>query len=391
MLKIPAFILSLFLCLAAIWIVVPAPAYNIWLFSVAASEWSLWLGAIALIAIILSVCVPLFGKGGKLWIASLIISSFALIFSIYPFFSVWQLANRENVSLSFGEYFSGLRNENSSNNDFTTQTFANVDGKNLQFSVYLPTKKNENNGASIVVIHGGSWNAGEKDDFLQWNSWLAANGFTVFDIDYRLAPQPNYLTATADVKCAVLQIKQRREEFNISPDRIALFGRSAGAHLALLAAYSADDPHLPPSCAEKKQNENVRAVVSFYAPVDLIWAFDNTANDYVIDGQKKLANFLGGNPHNSNEIRERFILASPTTHVSAKSPPTLLVHGGHDQLVRSENMQFLDAKLNENKIPHKTIFIPYAQHGFDYNFHGWGSQIIKPVMLDFFSKNTSLN
>ena len=388
MLKITIFILSLTAILAAIWIIIPAPAYNVWLFSVAASEWSLWIGVISLIAIAVSSFVLLSESGGKLWIASLLFSIIALVISVYPFLSVRQLAQRENVSLSFGEYFSRFKNADNSEKEFTTKTFTKIDGKNLEFDVYLPTAKNINNGASIVVIHGGSWNAGERNDFPNWNKWLAANGFTVFDIDYRLAPQPNYLTANGDVKCAVLQIKKRSQEFNISPERIALLGRSAGGHLALLAAYSAENENLPPSCSISEQSEKVRAVVSFYAPTDLLWAFDNTANEFVIDGKEKLSNFLGGSPHESKEIRERYILASPTTHISNGSPPTLLIHGGRDQLVRSENMQFADEKLNRNKILHETIFIPYAQHGFDYNFHGWGSQITKEIMLDFLGENT---
>ncbi|MGI8787855.1 MAG: alpha/beta hydrolase [Pyrinomonadaceae bacterium] len=391
MLKTLSLILSLTVFLAAIWIIIPAPAYFIWLFSVAASEWSLWIAALALTAIIFSVCIPISGGDGKLWIVSLIVSSVALVISLYPFFSIRHLANEQNVSLSIGEYFSGSRNDDSSDRDFTTRIFVEIDGKDVQLDVYSPTVLNENKGAAVVVIHGGSWNAGSRNDFPQWNRWLAANGFTVFDIDYRLAPQPNYLSSTGDVKCAVRWIKKHSSEFEISPDRIALFGRSAGAHLALLAAYSADDSRLPPGCLQDEQDGQIRAVVSFYAPVDLIWDYDNPANRFVINGPKTLADFLGGNPHESNELRERFILASPTAHVSAKTPPTLLVHGGRDQLVRSENMQILDEKLNEANVPHKTLFIPYAQHGFDYDSHGWGAQIVKPAMLEFLRENTRAN
>ncbi len=385
MLKILSLILSLSAFLAAIWIIIPAPAYFLWLVSVAASEWSLWLAIISLLAIILSVYI-LFSGDGKLPIFTLIISFAALIISLYPFFSVLSLAKEQNVSLSFGKYFSGLSGDTSA--EFTTQIFANVDGKDLQFDLYKPQIENENKGAAVIVIHGGSWNAGNRNDFPNWNKWLAENGFTVFDIDYRLAPQPNYLNATGDVKCAILFIKEHAAEFNISPERIALFGRSAGAHLALLAAYSANDSRIPPDCDANDKAENVRAVVSFYAPIELLWAFDNPANEFVINGPKTLADFLGGNPHHSEEIRQRFILASPTAHVSNKTPPTLLVHGGKDQLVREENLQFADEKLNEAGITHKTIFIPYAQHGFDYNFHGFGSQITKPVMLEFLQENT---
>ncbi len=373
--------------MAVIWIIVPAPNYYIWLFSVAVGEWSLWLAAFSLLAIISSICIPVFTNGGRFWIVSLVLSVAALFISLYPLFSVLKLAKEENASLSISEYFSGFKNDKSIT-DFTTHTYAETDGKTLQFDFYAPTKKNENSGAAVVVIHGGSWNGGKRSDFPQWNTWLTANGFTVFDIDYRLAPQPNYLTAASDVKCAVLFFKQNAGKFGIAADRIVLFGRSAGAHLALLAAYSADDSHLPPQCPANGENEQVRAVISFYAPVNLLWAYDHPANEYVIDGPKTLAGFLGGNPHESDEINKRFLLASPLTHISAKTPPTFLVHGGKDQLVRSENMQFADEKLNENGIAHETILIPYAQHGFDYNFHGFGSQIIKNKMLNFLRENT---
>ncbi len=256
--------------------------------------------------------------------------------------------------------------------------------------VFVPPENVVANGASVIVIHGGSWNAGGRGDFPQWNVWLAENGFTVFDIDYTLAPQPNYLTAIGDVKCAILQIRKRRAEFNIAPEKIVLLGRSAGAHLALIAAYSANDAKLPASCGEKtdENSEKVRAVISFYAPTDLLWAYDNPANRRVIDGAQTLSTFLGGSPHESEEIRARFILASPVERINENSPPTLLMHGGKDQLVRPENLNFPAEKLKQSNIAHETLVIPYAQHGFDYNFNGWASQIAKPRMLDFLNKNT---
>jgi dipeptidyl aminopeptidase/acylaminoacyl peptidase len=87
-------------------------------------------------------------------------------------------------------------------------------------------------------------------------------------------------------------------------------------------------------------------------------------------------------------MRERYILASPVSRVAADTPPTLLIHGGQDQLVRAENMNLLADKLKEAGVPHKTLFIPYAQHGFDYNFNGWGSQISESAILGFLGENT---
>lgn len=388
MAEVVLFIVSLIAFLSAIWIVVPAPASFIWLFAVAASEWSLWIAIGALSSVVPNVYFVAVGNGGKLAVAALILGSIAIAFSLYPFASSLSVAREYEVQLSFGRYFTGT-NRLVTAPEFrkpTTQTFVSTDDRELKLDVYLPTQSTENNGASVIVVHGGSWARGERSDFPRWNHLLAANGFTVFDIDYRLE-QPNYLTATADVKCAIGWVQQNAKEFKISPDRIAMLGRSAGGQLALLAAYSAGDEHFPSEC-EYKAGSKVRAVVSIYSPVELIWAYDNPANQLVIDGPLTLANFLGGGAHASSGIRDRYILASPTSHVTTATPPTLIIHGGHDQLVRDENMRFLDQKLTESSVPHQTIFIPYAQHGFDYNINGWGAQIMEPAMLKFLSEHT---
>ena len=388
LLKFLPLILNSIALAAVTWIVVPAPDYRIWLLSVAASEWSLWFAALALLGICAALLSRKFNGKGKLSLASMLVGSLAFVISLYPFFSVLSIARERDVSLSLKTYFSSVWKENNSSaKDFTTYTFAQTDAGNLQLDVYLPTTNSDANGASVIVVHGGSWNGGARNDFPQWNRWLAAEGYTVFDVDYRLAPQPNYLTATGDVKCAVRWMKNHAAEFKISPDRIAILGRSAGAHLALLAAYSADDARLSATCAESEQSEKVRAVVSFYAPTDLLWAYDNPANRFVIDGPATLSRFLGGSPHESAEKRDRYVLASPVAHVSSKTPPTLLIHGGQDQLVRSENMTRLAGKLTEANAAHETIFIPYAQHGFDYNFNGFGAQIVQPQILKFLREN----
>ena len=374
--------------ISVVWILVPAPFYHVWLYAVAVSEWSLWFGIIALFGVILALFDYSFNKNSGVAIVAVIIGVTAFLISLYPLFSSLKVAREKNVSLSFGQYFSGLTSSKS-NNNYTTHVFKSGETA-LKMDVYAP-KNVVATGASVIVIHGGSWSAGERNDFPQWNLWLAENGFTVFDIDYRLAPQPNDKAAIGDVKCAILQIKKRSAEFNISPDKIVLLGRSAGGHLALIAAYSANDSRLSASCAENgsdEKNERIRAVVSFYAPTDLLWAYDNPANRRVLDGTQKLTGFLGGNPHESDEIRARFALASPVERVNSDSPPTLLMHGEHDQIVRHENLNLLAEKLKQNNVAHETLVIPYGQHGFDYNFNGWASQIAKPVILEFLIKNT---
>jgi acetyl esterase/lipase len=414
-LNILALLASVIALLAAALIVLPAPAYNLWLIAVAASEWSLILVALAAFGILCGLLARALGGGRLLWRVSTLSGALAILIALYPVLSGWRMAHAQGVSLSLRQYFAFAENETadaanqSAEVGFKTYTFANVENRALQLDAYLPSDVVAGDGgAGVIVVHGGSWNAGERNDFPQWNHWLSREGFAVFDIDYRISPQPNWQTATGDVKCAVLWVKQHAAEFHISPDRLAVLGRSAGGHLALLAAYANDDDDdaaLPASCssannvdagapmiagvAKIPKDASVRAVAAFYAPTDLLWAYDNPANQRVLDGPAKIRNFVGGDPRASSEIQQRYQEASPVAHVSAqRTPPTLLVHGGHDQLVRRENMDRLEAKLKEAGVAHQTLFVPYAQHGFDYNFNGWGAQVVRPVLLKFLRENT---
>jgi acetyl esterase/lipase len=381
-----ALLASLVALATTLWIIFPAPLYNLWLLSVVASEWSLWFGAIGLFGALCALAARAFG--GRLWRVALVSGATALVFAFVPLVSAMYATDEYGVRLSLREYAAGLWNDNPSDApDLQTHTFANIEGNRLELDVYMPPASSAPNGAGIIIVHGGSWSAGERNDFPQWNRWLARQGYTIFDIDYRLT-QPNWQTATSDVKCAVLWVKAHATEFSVNPSRLALMGRSAGGHLALLAAYTAGDARLPPSCAQESGalDASVRAVVSLYAPTDTLWAYDNPANRRVIDGPLTLRCFLGGSPYEGDELRERFRLASPIAHVNAQTPATLLIHGGRDQLVRKENMPRLVEALRQADVAHQTLLIPYAQHGFDYNFHGWGSQIVKPVLLRFFEE-----
>lgn len=364
-------IFSLIVLLSVIWIIFPAPSYYVWLYSVVVSEWSLWFGGLALFAIFSASVGYIFYKNGTILSVSIIIGGIGFLISLYPFFSSISAARENGVSLSFGQYFSAVFGNKSDANPFQTRVYE----RDFKVDIYLPKDKNLRQGASLIVVHGGSWSGGERNDFPQWNQWFSDNGFAVFDIDYTLV-QPNYDAAVGDVKSAVRWIKNHAAEFEISPDKIVLLGRSAGGHLALISAYSADN------------EEKVCAVISIYAPTNLTWAFDNPANTFVIDGKKTLSNFLGGSPHESDELRKRYLSASPTENINAQTPPTLLFHGGKDQLVRLENMYFVTEKLNASNVTNHTVYIPYGQHGFDYNSNGWGSQITKSVMLKFLAENT---
>lgn len=350
--------------------------YPLWALSVGVGEWSLWFILIALAGVALGFVAQRLGSRFVLPMTvalGLLTTGLALI----PPLQSIPVARSQNVGLSLGRYLFGWINSPDPGTPETV-TFAEVDGQALQLDVYRSQTTTEQPNPAIIVVHGGSWSGGRRSDFPQWNAWLTQQGYTVFDVDYRLQPQPNWREATGDVKCAIGWVRQHATQYNIDPDRLAILGRSAGGHLALLAAYTPGNPDLPPSC--DVQDTRVRAVIDFYGPADLVWGYYASADPDGRNGSPALQRFLGGTPETTPDA---YRIAAPINYVNAATPPTLIFHGGRDQLVGVPHSERLVARLEAVGVPHNLVYLPYAQHGFDYNFHGWGSQIAQPVILRF--------
>jgi acetyl esterase/lipase len=271
-----------------------------------------------------------------------------------------------------------------------TIVYATVDGQPLALDVYPPvststsTSPAESRTPAVIVIHGGGWSADDKGGAPLASAWLAAHGFAVFDIQYRTAPQPNWRTATGDVKCAIGWVKRHAMDkagVNIDPARVTLLGRSAGGHLALLAAYAPDDPALPPTC--QSGDTRVASVISLYGPTDLTWSFEHPLNPRIFDSPVRLANFLGGTP---TTVPERYRLMSPTNRVTPQAPRTLLIHGGHDQFVSVSHANLLAARLSAANVPHELLIIPYAEHAFDFIQGGLAGQLAEHAILQFLDR-----
>ena len=93
-----------------------------------------------------------------------------------------------------------------------------------------------------------------------------------------------------------------------------------------------------------------------------------------------LENYLGGS---SASAPQAYASASPIEYVSAQSPPTLFLHGGHDQLVLAENVERIIPQLAVGDVDVTYVYLPWGNHGFDYNFDGWSSQIAQAEISKF--------
>src|SRR5215475_2631527 len=120
--------------------------------------------------------------------------------------------------------------------------YANHDGVSLLGDLYLPA------GAgpypALVAVHGGGWQAGARNAFQFWGPYLAERGYALFAISYRLAKkgQKMFPQAVNDVLAAVQFVRGSAKDIRVDPERIALFGASAGGHLSSMAALGAANP-----------------------------------------------------------------------------------------------------------------------------------------------------
>ncbi|MBN1679761.1 MAG: alpha/beta hydrolase [Anaerolineae bacterium] len=232
--------------------------------------------------------------------------------------------------------------------------FAAPDRHPLRLDVYEP-RRSDGLRPAVIVVHGGAWFQGDKSAYaFGWHDrWLAAQGYVVFDVQYRLSGR--WPAPLADVKCAIRWVKQNADRYRVDPNRIAVMGRAAGAHLALMAAYTANDRRFVAGClAQNPVDESVQAVVVSYPPVDLrLWPAERGS---------AIEQLLGGLPH---EIPGDYRDAAPISHIRPGLPPTLIIHGQRDRVVSPAHSELLAAHLRGAGVTTVLLRIPWGRHGVD--------------------------
>lgn len=366
---------------AAALIVLPAPSMPLALAAIVASEKSAVIVGAALLALALALADLRWGHRSALPPAlSAVLALGAIAIGLYPIVEAHRLARQHGVALDLRRALGApIDLEGPGRPNLTVPYLTVDDGAALSLDVYLPTKRPAAPARAVLVAHGGFWSSGARGEAPLASRHLADLGFTVFDVEFRLKPQPNWQSAIGDLKCAIGWVKRHAStpDWNVDPTRLVLLGRSSGGHLALMAAYAAADPALPPSC--DAGDTSVDAVVALYAPTDLIWGYEHPSNLRAADSRARQRAFLGGPPETEGD---RYRALSPVLRVTPAAPRTLLAHGGRDQFLSHAHMDLLAARLAVAGVPHQALFIPYAQHAFDFG-GGFSDQIFEATLLRF--------
>ncbi len=244
-------------------------------------------------------------------------------------------------------------------NSARVESLSVAEGLTLDF--YRATRAQESPAPCVVLIHGGGWDGGSRDEIAHFNHWLASRGYAVAAVDYRLAPKHVWPAQRTDLAAALDFLKSRASSLGLDPARFVLCGRSAGGNIAEAYAYTAADPA-------------IRGVIALYAPADLHFAWQYSREDDVLKSPQLLRQFLGGPPE---VARAAYDSASAYLHVAKTTPPTLLLHGQLDTLVWHRQSERLAARLKEHAVPHAFVSLPWATHAFEYNLNGPGGQLTR--------------
>lgn len=243
-------------------------------------------------------------------------------------------------------------NNNNGDNQGDNTTYINTPIFNIRYGTapleifdFYPPFGDENSDTLVVFVHGGAWVAGDKNYFTSSAVFFALKGYSVVNMDYRLAPTWTYPAQLNDITSVLNYVNLRREEFKLNPNyKIVLVGHSAGGHLVDLYGVREND----------YGGVNVNEVVSLAGPTDLVSYYQSEENiDPFLDA------FLG------NTSKEE---ASPSKNVpQGENTKYLLILGGADPLVPQNQVTIFENALKEKGAYVETLIVPGRDHNSIYN------------------------
>jgi acetyl esterase/lipase len=231
----------------------------------------------------------------------------------------------------------------------------------LELDLYLPPAA-ASPAPVIVHVHGGGWRRGSRRhplpragaDFYQR---LAAQGFAVAAVDYRLSGEALFPAALEDVRAAAAWVRGQACAYGMDTGRVFLWGDSAGGHLALMTALTGAKVPGPEGAGPQ-----IRGVVAWFPVTDLA-GLESDVTD------------AGGTPDPGPGSREALFLgapasavpdlareASPVAHASAAAPPVLLMHGAADDMVPPAQSIRLAEALTAAGAAAEVELVPGATH-----------------------------
>ena len=247
--------------------------------------------------------------------------------------------------------------------DLSNIVYAQVDGHDLALDLHLPA--GVRHPPLVVYAHGGAWRAGNKTEYPEF---LVEHGYAVASVDFRSSSDARFPADVWDIKAAIRFLRARAADYGYRSERIAIGGASSGGHLAALVGTTNGVPELEGSEGDyPHESSAVQAVVSWYGASNLMTILDQSTPFGHTVREPALRLLLGALP---GEVPELAKLASPITHVDAKDPPAILLHGDQDPQMPVNQMLELEAAYRRAGVRVETVVVDGARHGGEAFYTG---------------------
>ncbi|MBU6950699.1 alpha/beta hydrolase [Hahella sp. HN01] len=211
----------------------------------------------------------------------------------------------------------------------------------------------------IIWIHGGGWMNGDKTQGVPID--YVDEGYAVASINYRLSNVAKFPAQLEDAKAAVRWLRANAGQYDIDPERIGVWGASAGGHLAALLGTTGDVEDFDVG-ENLNVSSRVQAVVDYFGPTDFLQIDENRlpASESHDKAGSPESRLIGGAIQDNKDKVER---ANPITYVNEGDAPFLIVHGDADPIVPHHQSQLLEAALKAAEVPVSFYTVKGGQHG----------------------------
>ncbi len=249
---------------------------------------------------------------------------------------------------------------------FGDMRYGSVVGEDLLLDVLTPDPRPAGLLPALVWVHGGGWESGDKRGGFSdtFGPMVARAGFVFVSVNYRLSDRALFPAQLHDVKSAVRWVRAHADGLGIDPERIGVWGHSAGGHLAALIGTTGDVTELEGESGSPGFSSRVQAVVALSPATDFLEIPDGWPH---VEPRRATEKLVGGP---LEERAELVRLANPMTHIRAGTPPFLIVHGADDGVVPVEQAVKLAGALEAAGCETTLEVLPGADHWFASEVRG---------------------
>jgi acetyl esterase/lipase len=212
--------------------------------------------------------------------------------------------------------------------------YARVKGTDLLLDLYLPARRPQRPLPLVVFIHGGAWRKGSKWDGAHLAPRMVRRGFAYASMTYRLSQAAIFPAQIEDAKAAIRFLRANAREHRIDPERVGVWGESAGGHLCALLGTAGHARDLDRSGGNVRVSSRVQAVCDCYGPTDFLQmdAHALPGSDTRFADADSPTSRLVGAPIET--VPELCAHANPVTYIRRDDcPPFLILHGAADNRV----------------------------------------------------------